>query len=92
MGPVHLRIAEHVALNRFEQLTRFLHVSDPTDSSSELVFDKLEPFNEHSRSTIRRYWRIGTHLSVDESLERFMGRSAHIVNGPSKSELEGYKI
>ena len=30
-GPTHLLVIEHIALNRFEQLSRFLHVSDSTN-------------------------------------------------------------
>jgi len=35
---------------------------------------------------------IGTHLAVDESIQRFMGRASEIVNIPSKPTPEGFKI
>ena len=40
----------------------------------------------------KEYWLIGTHLSVDETIERFIGQSAEIVNIPSKPTPEGFKI
>ena len=92
LGLIHSRVAEHMALNRFEQITRYIHVSDPMGVSSESVFDKLEPLSEHLRDTMRCHWHLDTHLSVDETIERFIGRSAHIVHIPFKPEPEGYKI
>ena len=35
---------------------------------------------------------MGTHLNVDDTIERFMGRLADTVNIPSRPVLEGYKI
>ena len=81
-----------MSLNRHEQITRYLHVSDPVNTSLESTFDKLEPLNTHLRLKMRHHWYIGTHFLVDESIKRFMGRSSHTVNIPLKPEPEGYKI
>ena len=40
----------------------------------------------------KKYWKPGTHLVVDETIQRFMGRSKEIVNIPSKPTPEGFKI
>ena len=55
-------------------------------------FEKLEPLNEHLRHAFKTYWKAGTHLAVDETIQRFMGRSKETVNIPSKPEPEGFKI
>ena len=92
LGPSHLVVVQHMGLSRFEQISRFFHISKASNATSESVFDKLEPLNEYLRQCMRRYWRIGTHLAVDESIARFMGRSGDIVNIPSKPTPEGYKV
>ena len=40
----------------------------------------------------KKYWKPGTHLVVDETIQRFMGRAKEIVNIPSKPIPEGFKI
>ena len=57
----------------------------------QVPFEKIEPLDEHIRQKFREYWLIRTHLSVDEWIERFIGRSAEIVNIPSKPTPEGFK-
>ena len=58
----------------------------------ELLFEKLEPLNESLYQAFKRHWATGTHLTVDESIQRFMGRAVEIVNIPSKPIPEGFKI
>ena len=95
-GPIHDRVRQAIALKRWQQLDRFLHISiphDPTQSSSkETPFDKLEPLNDTLRQLFKKYWKTGTHLAVDETIQRFMGRASEIVNIPSKPTPEGFKI
>ena len=90
-GPLHPLVYDHIALCRWQQIDRFLRISRPT-SASPTVFDKLEELSEHLRYAFKQYWSIGTHLTVDESIQRFQGRSAATVNIPSKPVPEGYKI
>ena len=40
----------------------------------------------------KKYWKTETHLAVDETIQRFMGRAKEIVNIPTKPEPEGFKI
>ena len=60
--------------------------------SKESIFEKLEPLNEHLRLLFKKHWISGTHLTVDESIQRFTGRAAEIVNISSKPVPEGFKI
>ena len=94
-GPLHLNLTSHMPRNRFQQLDRFFHISPPNDPSTfvdQSPFDKLEPLGEHLRERFKLFWSIGTHLTVDETIVRFMGRSKETVNIPSKPEPEGFKI
>ena len=94
-GPVHERLRKAIALKRWQQIDRFLYISppqDPTTPKSETPFDKLEPLNDHLRQSYKRYWATGTHLAVDKTIVRFMGRASETVNIPTKPIPEGFKI
>ena len=56
------------------------------------IFNKLEPLNDHLRQAFKQYWTPGTHLAVDETIQRFMGHATETVNIPSKPDTEGYMI
>lgn len=95
-GPIHDEVRKHIGLKRWEQIDRFFHVSLPhlpnEPDEKESLFEKLEPLNESLRQAFKRHWATGTHLAVDESIQRFMGRAVEIVNIPSKPTPEGFKI
>ena len=87
----HSAIYDHISLCRWQQIDRFFHISKPT-RAKESVFVKTEPLYGHLRGKFQEYYQPGTNLSVDEAIQRFTGRSADIVNIPSKPTSEGYKI
>ena len=89
----YTEISKHISKNRWQQINRFLHISEPHPNSlKEIPFDKLEPLSSHLRLTFKKYWRAGTHLTVDETIQRFMGRAYEVVNILSKPTPEGFKI
>ena len=89
----HKEISNHISKNRWQQLDRFFHVSEPyLNGPIETPFNKLEPLSSDLRLKFRLYWQAGTHLAVDETIQRFMGRAQEIVNIPSKPTPEGFKI
>ena len=89
----HTEVSSHISKNRWQQIDRFLHISEPhLNSPKETPFDKLEPLSSHLRLTFKQYWRAGTHLTIDETIQRFMGRAHEVVNIPSKPTPEGFKI
>ena len=95
--PLHTQVRKHISSKRWQQIDRFFHISPPTSPDShtkntETVFQKLEPLSENLRKKFKRYWQPGTHLTVDEAIQRFMGRAKEIVNIPSKPVPEGFKI
>ena len=52
----------------------------------------MDHLSEHLRQTFKLYWTAETHLTVDESIQRFMDRASETVNIPSKPVPEGFKI
>jgi hypothetical protein len=98
--------AQHISLNWFEDLKRYLHISDPRspgnsnkDDSEDKAPDvsigwwyKLEPVVSEFRSFCLKYWIPGLNLSIDEMMVRFFGRSKHTFKVPNKPIKEGYKI
>ena len=92
-GPIHHPVLNHMSLVRWQQIDRFFHVSKPLKpGQKETTFDKLEPLSTHLQEAFKKYWESGTHLAVDETIQRFMGRAKEIVNIPSKPTPEGFKI
>ena len=96
---------QHLSLNRFEDLKRYLHISDPTprnseqDDSEDETLDasigwwyKLELIVLEFRSLCSKYWIPSLNLSIDEMMVRFFGRSMHTFKAPNKPIKEGYKI
>ena len=94
-GPYHKMITQHISRNRWQQIDRFFHVAPPPPEDKkdkETVFDKVDWLSEHLRAKMKLYWEPGTDLSVDETIQQFMGRSEHLVNIPTKPTPEGFKI
>ena len=58
----------HIGRERWEQIDRFFHISDPEEGEQEVPFKKLEPLNNRLRTRFKKYWIPGTHLVVDESI------------------------
>ena len=88
---LHSFVYDQIELCRWEQIDRFLRISKFTSSIS-IVFEKLEKLSEHLRHTFKQYWIIETHFVVDESIQRFQGRSTVTVNISSKSVSKEYKV
>ena len=91
-GPIHELILRHISLKRWQQIDRFFHISKPNSDCQETPFVKLEPLSDMLRQAFKKYWKPGTHLAVDETIQRFKCRAREIVNIPSKPTPEGFKI
>ena len=90
--PLYPEVSNHIARDRWQQIDRFLHISDPEEGKDEVPFEKLVPLNNKLRERFKKYWIPGTYLAVDKSIQRFTGRSSEIVNIPSKPTPEGFKV
>ena len=90
---LHREVSTHIGRTRWQQINRFFHVLKPrVDGLKQAPFDKLEPLSSYLRDLFKQYWRTGTHLTVDETIQRFMGRAHEIVNILSKPTPKGFKI
>ena len=56
------------------------------------ISSKLNPLNIHLREKFKQYGTTGTHLAVDETIVRFLGRATKTLKLPSKPTPEGFKI
>lgn len=76
---------------RFEQIKRFLHISDHTIPTVN-YYDHIQPLMGHVQDTSCRYYVPKTSVSVDEIIVRFAGRSQHTYRLKNKPTPVGYKI
>ena len=98
----HSDVTDAMALKRWQQIHRYFHVFDATTDNANnstniygkhlKAHDKIEPLANIMRTKFHKYWSPGTHVAVDECIQRFTGRSPDIVNIPSKPTPIGYKI
>ena len=91
------QVSAHSSMSyyRYRQVKRFLHISMPEDTASISRKDwwrKLEPLSRHLRKQSQILVLPGTHLSIDEMMVSFTGRSYHTVRIPSKPIPRGYKV
>ena len=93
-GSKHI-VSKYIGLCRFQQLDRYFRCTTPWpkgDPTPRTTFDRVAELAEHLRLTCRKLYNPGTHLAVDETIERFTGRASEIVNIPTKPTPEGFKI
>lgn len=88
--PNHPMVYKGMGLNRFEQLQRYIHLSDPEIDGP--AHTKVEPLNSYILKQSTVYWNPGTDVAVDEAMTRFTGRSSDIVTIPCKPIATGFKI
>ena len=93
-------VKKYISKNRFQQLNRYFRCiklwqednqqgDNPTPRST---FNRVATLAKYIRLACRRLYTPGTHLAVNETIERFMGRAPEIVNIPTKPTPEGFKI
>jgi len=86
-------ISKAMSNNRFFQIKRYLHISSPDlDTSGSKWWHKLEPINSKMQEACQKYYLPSSHITVDEMMIRFGGRSRHTTRMPNKPITEGYKV
>jgi Transposase IS4 len=97
LGPLHT-IAYHISLCRFEQIKRFLHISDAEDDirqgrdNTDKWWYKLDPLALSLQSSFMEFYTPSSEVSIDELMVRCYGRSIHTYKMPSKPIPQGYKL
>jgi len=87
-----------LSYTRYFQIKRFLHISMPEDLGTGNIhqnrdwWKKVEPLNTHMQLRSQAYLLPGTHVSIDEVMVRFAGRSQHMVRMPRKPISVRYKV
>jgi hypothetical protein len=90
-GPIFSMVRQHMSWDRWQVVWKYFRIAKPT-TEKESPFEKLEPLNGHLRTKFRLYWMTGTHVAVDEAMQRFTGRAKQIVHIPHKPTPKGFKI
>lgn len=96
-GAIYIAIQGAMTVRRFEQIRRFLKINDPREEPENIgaesdFWQKVEPFVEGFREGCLKYYRPGSHVSVDEFLVKYKGRSRHTMNIAAKAGGKGFKI
>lgn len=92
-GPIHT-VQLYISETRFEQLKRYLHISDSQEKISikKEWWYRVEPLASIFHKAARKYYTPGSELSVDELMIQCFGRSLHTVKMPKKPIKQGYKV
>ena len=93
--PIYTAITETMSLKRFEQMKRYLKISNvftEEDPSGPYFFDKIGPLHEHFVRVSKELLVPGRNVSVDEQLLKFKGRSKHTMMMNVKAAGKGFKI
>jgi len=93
--PTH-EISRYMSQYRFEQLKRYFHVSPINQNiprpTRQQWAQKVQPLASQLEKAFQQDLIPASHVSVDEIMVRFTGRSSHTVMIHSKPILQGYKI
>ena len=91
---VHCRLPQNcMSLNRYEQLKRYFHVSDPRVTLDvKDWYQKVEPLASTLQQRFQQYYLPSTKVAIDEMVVRFCGRSQHTLKIRNKPIKQGYKI
>ena len=93
---IHELVFQSMARCRWQQLKRFLKISNPDDDETIDTrgpdwWKKLEPLATNFLMASKKYWMPGSHLSIDEQLILFRGRSCHTMQIATKAAGVGFK-
>ncbi|GES85239.1 hypothetical protein RCL_jg18055.t1 [Rhizophagus clarus] len=88
--PEH-KISTFMSLICFEQIKRFIHISDCT-APLPFWYSKVNPLATHIQTVSKSICVPSSNISVDEMIVRFSGRSIHTIRIKNKPTPEGYKI
>jgi hypothetical protein len=92
--PIYQPVLRCMSRDRFMQIDRFIHVSSkPPEVLRELSpFQKIATLSARLQANFASVWLAGSHLAVDECIQRFTGRSNATVTIPCKPTPTGYKV
>ena len=92
---LYATIQKIMSINRFQQIKRYFKMTDSIDESDSYDPDwwkKLKPLATDIQEISQKYYVPETHVSIDEQLILFKGRSRHTLKMIAKVVGEGFKI
>jgi Transposase IS4 len=95
-APVNKSLGKYMRVTRWQQIQRYLKVSDPI---TDLEFDmqgkdywrKMDPLATRFRARCQSGFKGGTHFAIDEKLKKFTGKSQHTLQIDLKAAGKAYK-
>lgn len=91
-GPDH-SITSCMQLLRFQQIKRFLHISDHTGDNGRIYFfNKMEPLLSTVIEASQKLWHPSSYMSIDEMMIMCFGRSSESVRMRNKPVSSGFKM
>jgi len=87
-------ISQYMPYNRFQLLQRQLRIFDPDDESDTIPrpFSIVDNWSSVVQEASLRFYQPGTHITVDECIVGFTGRSRQTVTIATKPTPTGFKI
>ncbi|XP_068086364.1 piggyBac transposable element-derived protein 3-like [Anabrus simplex] len=88
----HPGVAGAILRNRFEELLRYLHISDNNTLNPNDKFAKVRPLWDHVNVKWLKFFPKDAYLSIDETMVPYFGRHGtkqHIENKPVRF---GFKV
>ena len=98
LRPIHGMVLNCMSRIRWQQIKRYLKISHPIEMDQNLDsrgsdwWKKLDPLMTEFRNASKKYWILGSHVSVDEQLIGFKGRCIHAMQLACKAAGRGFKI
>ena len=95
--PLHT-ISKFMTKERFFAIKSILHLSPPLSEEDialgnhQSTFQKLEPLSGNLRKRFQQLITPSTHVSIDEIIAKFTGRSPHTLYIKNKPIPKGFKI
>jgi len=89
------RLASCISLVRWEQIHRYLTFRDEIlepKEEKEIFAWKVEPIASIVKQNCKDLWSPSSHLSIDEAMIAYRGRTLDKVKLPKKPIKEGYKV
>ena len=81
-----------MGLTDFEQITRYLHFSDPAITESDDKMFKMGGLFDIFNLQSEKSWELGPHVDVDEAMVPFKGRAPCKQYMPMKPKKRGLKL
>ncbi len=86
---------EFLSLTRFEQIHRYFTLRDrsldPRQEGASFAWP-VDRVAAIIRRNFRTNWLLSSHISIDEAMISFRGRSLHKITLKNKPISEGYKV